>query len=419
MAGTLSNTVRLGYRPLLVLVVLAGAFFVMRVAMSVFRNEPLPTQLRRDWAQVSGRAEREQRVRLVLVGEGFEQITDIQFVPPAFGAGKRAVVLQKKGTARLWDAPAAAHVVRPGPPLLTVSVKSESEMGLLSLAFDPQHKDNGRFYVHYNPAQGERRTRIAEWRLDLDSPLTSARETRVLLEVPQPLFSNHKGGTIAFGPDRMLYIGLGDGGGGGDPEGNGQNPKTLLGKILRIDPTASERAPYTIPAGNLQPPHFRPEIWAYGLRNPWRFSFTPKGELIAADVGQNRFEEIDWIRPGDNLGWNVREAGHCFAPEQGCRSEGLVDPIFEYGRELGTSVTGGFVYRGRALPDLQGKYVFADFGSGRLWALPLPEQRGGAYSVAEELGQWNIRPSTFGQDADGELYIADYEGGKIYRLAPR
>jgi glucose/arabinose dehydrogenase len=416
MAGTLSNTLRLGYRPLLVLVVLAGAFFATRIAMSLLKNEPLPAQLRRDWQQVSGRAEREQRLRLVLVGDGFEQITDIQFVPAAIGPANRAVVLQKKGTARFWDAPQAAQVVRPGPPLLTVAVKSESEMGLLSLAFEPQFA--GRFYVHYNPEQGARRTRIAEWKLDVSSPLSSARETRVLLEVPQP-FSNHKGGTIAFGPDGMLYIGLGDGGSAADPKGNGQNPKSLLGKILRIDPSPDAGAPYTIPAGNLQPPQFKPEVWAYGLRNPWRFSFAPNGELIAGDVGQNRYEEIDWIRPGDNLGWNVREAGHCFAPEQGCRSEGLVDPIFEYGRELGTSVTGGFVYRGRALPDLQGKYVFADFGSGRLWALPLPEQRGGAYSVAEELGQWNIRPSTFGQDADGELYIADYEGGKIYRLAPR
>ncbi|HEX2879466.1 MAG TPA: PQQ-dependent sugar dehydrogenase, partial [Polyangiaceae bacterium] len=369
MAGTLSNALRSGYRPLLVLIVIASAFFMARLAMSLLRNEPLPTQLRRDWEQVSGRAARDQRVRLVLVGEGFERITDIQFVPAALGPPSRAVVLQKKGTARFWDAPAAVQVVQPGPPLLTVSVKSESEMGLLSLAFDPQFA--GRFYVHYNPAQGARRTRIAEWTLDVASPLSSARETRVLLEVSQP-FSNHKGGTIAFGPDRMLYIGLGDGGSAGDPKGNGQNPKSLLGKILRIDPTPGAEAPYTIPAGNLRPPQFKPEIWAYGLRNPWRFSFAPNGELIAGDVGQNRYEEIDWIRPGDNLGWNVREAGHCFAPEQGCRSEGLVDPIFEYRRELGVSVTGGFVYRGRALPDLQGKYIFADFESGRLWALPLP-----------------------------------------------
>jgi glucose/arabinose dehydrogenase len=417
MADTLNNSApRRGYQQLLAAVVLLVlAFLLVRVAMSLLNREPPSTQLRRDWEQASGRTEREQRVRLVLVGEGFEQITDIQFVPTATVPARRAVVLQKKGSARFWDAPKADQVVRPGPELMKVSVKSESEMGLLSLAFDPQFKDTGRFYVHYNPAQGERRTRIAEWKLDGGS---SARETRTLLEVAQP-FSNHKGGTVAFGTDRMLYIGLGDGGSAADPKGKGQNPKSLLGKILRIDPTPGADTPYTIPAGNLQPPHFRPEIWAYGVRNPWRFSFTPRGDLIAGDVGQNRFEEVDWIRAGDNLGWNVREAGHCFAPEQDCRSEGFVDPIFEYGRELGTSITGGYVYRGRALPDLQGKYIFADFGSGRLWALLLPEERGGAYAIAEPLGQWKMQPSTFGQDQDGELYIADYDSGKIYRLAPR
>lgn len=416
MARTLTSIQRLGVRPLLAVLALLVAFLLMRLATSLFRNEPLHAQIGRDWQQITGQAEREQRVRLVLVGEGFEQITDIQFVPVAIGPANRAVVLQKKGTARFWDAPQAAQVVQPGPRLLTVDVKSESEMGLLSLAFEPQFA--GRFYVHYNPAQGARRTRIAEWKLDVSSPLSSARETRVLLEVSQP-YGNHKGGAIAFGPDRMLYIGLGDGGSGGDPMGNGQNPKTLLGKILRIDPRPSANEPYTIPKGNLQSPQFLPEIWAYGVRNPWRFSFTARGDLIAGDVGQNRYEEVDLVRGGDNLGWKIREAGHCFAPQEGCRSEGLVDPIFEYGRELGTSITGGYVYRGSALPELRDKYIFADFSSGHLWALPLPEERGGAYPIAESLGQWQIQPSTFAQDSDGELYIADYEGGKIYRLAPR
>jgi glucose/arabinose dehydrogenase len=192
----------------------------------------------------------------------------------------------------------------------------------------------------------------------------------------------------------------------------------LLGKILRIDPTAAAGRPYTIPPGNLQPPQFLPEIWAYGLRNPWRISFTPQGELIAGDVGQGSYEEVDLVRAGDNLGWNVREAGHCFQANPRCPGEGMIDPIFEYERALGTSITGGYVYRGRAVPKLKDKYIFGDFGSGRLWALPLPEQRGGAFAVAEELGQWNIQFSTFGQDAEGELYVADFYGGKIYRIAP-
>src|SRR6185503_832408 len=160
-----------------------------------------------------------------------------------------------------------------------------------------------------------------------------------------------------------------------DPHGNGQNLDTLLGKMLRID--ANAQPGYAIPPDNpfLHQPGARPEIWAYGLRNPWRFSFDPRGRLIAGDVGQDRFEEVDIVTRGDNYGWNVREATHCFSPADGCASAGMVDPIFEYGRDAGNSITGGQVYLGQRIPGLRDKYVFGDYGSGRLWSLELPEQR--------------------------------------------
>lgn len=390
-----------------------------RLSMWLLNSEPVSTGARRDWAKITGAASVERRVSLVLVGQGFKQVTDIQFVPGA--TARVAVVLQKTGEANGWSAPGPMQPVQPTQPselLLTVPVLKESELGLLGLAFHPDFPSNGLFYVNYNPDSGARRTRIAEWRVPSVSTLRGAVEQRVLLEVPQP-YANHKAGVLAFGSDRMLYIPLGDGGVAADPHGHGQNPKSLLGKILRIDPTPAGGRPYGIPEGNLQSPQFLPEIWAYGLRNPWRVSFAPTGDLIVADVGQGTFEEIDLVRAKDNLGWNVREGGHCFPVDRACRSEGLVDPIFEYGRELGNSVTGGYVYGGSALPELRGKYLFADFGSGRLWALTLPEERGGAYATAEPLGQWEMQFSTFGRDADGELYVADFYRGNIYRLARR
>jgi glucose/arabinose dehydrogenase len=406
-------------RKVLVTAFAVGALLASaRVSVWLLASEPVTTGARRDWAKITGSASVERKLSLVLVGQGFKQITDIQFVP---GATPRAIVLQKTGAAHVWSAPGPGQPVRPTQPgaqLLAVSVLTQSELGLLGLAFHPDFASNGLFYVNYNPASGPRRTRIAEWRLESVAALSGAAEQRVLLEVPQP-YANHKAGALVFGSDRMLYIPLGDGGVAGDPDGHGQNPKSLLGKILRIDPTPSAGRPYGIPPGNLPSPQFRPEIWAYGLRNPWRVSFAPSGDLIVADVGQGAFEEIDLVRAKDNLGWNVREGGHCFPIERGCRSEGFVDPIFEYGRELGNSVTGGYVYAGNALPELRGKYVFADFGSGRLWALTLPEERGGAYATTQPLGQWEMQFSTFGRDAEGELYIADFYRGNIYRLAPR
>ncbi|HEX6767476.1 MAG TPA: PQQ-dependent sugar dehydrogenase [Polyangiaceae bacterium] len=377
------------------------------------------------WDRVAFAEERPGRVDFEPVGLGFSQATDIQFVP---GAGLRAVVLQKTGTARVVTFPgfgAPATERRPAqakdaPLLFEVEVRDSSELGLLGLAFSPKFRENGLFYVNYNPKSGEMRTRIAEWFVPPSRiGAEPAKERRVILEVTQP-YSNHDGGCLAFGPDGMLYIGLGDGGAAGDPQGNGQNLGSLLGKMLRIDVARKDAGrEYAVPPDNpfVGKGGARPEVWAYGLRNPWRYSFDPKGRLIAGDVGQDLWEEISLVERGKNLGWKAREGFHCFSPKEGCRTAGLVEPLFEYDRSLGISVTGGYVVTGKRVPALVGRYVFGDFGTGRLWALDLPDAP--KRVSATYLGRFAYAFSTFGRDADGELYAADFGPGGIYRLVAR
>ncbi|MCZ6491783.1 MAG: PQQ-dependent sugar dehydrogenase, partial [Acidobacteria bacterium] len=227
-------------------------------------------------------------------------------------------------------------------------------------------------------------------------------------------FSNHNGGMIAFGPDGFVYIATGDGGSGGDPQGNGQNLETLLGKILRIDIDADAGSLFTVPPDNpfVGNPG-REEVWAYGLRNPWRFSFDRMtGRMFAADVGQNSREEVDVIVKGGNYGWNTMEGTLCFSPPSNCNTAGLILPIDEYGRDLGFSVTGGYVYRGPSAPSLWGKYVFADFGSGRLWALT--EVSPGQWQ-REQLLETGLSISSFGEDDGAEVYVVDL-GGSVWRI---
>ncbi|MDD9994337.1 MAG: PQQ-dependent sugar dehydrogenase, partial [Dehalococcoidia bacterium] len=233
-----------------------------------------------------------------------------------------------------------------------------NEEGLLGLAFDPKYAKNGHFYVYYSAAD-PRRSVLSRFSVPPGSTTADPASELVLLEIPQP-FSNHNGGQVAFGPDGYLYVGLGDGGRAGDPFGNGQDRSTLLGSILRIDVgTVGERGGYGIPPDNpfrAAGDGSRPEIWAYGLRNPWRFSFDLEtGDLWVADVGQNQYEEVDLIEPGGNYGWNVMEGNSCFSPSTGCSTEGLVRPVVQYGREDGCSITGGYVYRGSRLPALRGR----------------------------------------------------------------
>ena len=286
------------------------------------------------------------------------------------------------------------------------------EEGLLGLAFDPQYADNGHFYVYYS-ASGPRRSVVSRFSVNADGRAGPGSE-RVLLEVPQP-FSNHNGGQIAFGQDGYLYVALGDGGSRGDPQGNGQDLGTLLGSILRIDvSTLDSTGSYAIPADNpvVGRAGARPEIWAYGLRNPWRFSFDrATGDLWTADVGQNRFEEVDFIQPGLNYGWNVMEGEECFA-RSGCDRTGLEMPVAEYGREGGCSVTGGYVYRGSSLPSLYGAYVYGDYCSGRIWAL---RHDGDEVTEHMQIVDSGLRIPSFAEDAAGELYVLSFDG-TIYRF---
>lgn len=341
-------------------------------------------------------------VRLVPAVTGVAQPTDVAPVP---GHPDRLVVLGKQGTA--WLASEGGERAE----WFRLSVRTASELGLLGIAFHPRFQDNGLFFLNANPADGELRTVISRWRVD-PRTLADPRQDGVVLEVAQP-YQNHDGGQLAFGPDGKLYVGLGDGGSRGDPKGHGQDRSTLLGDLLRID---VDTLPYAVPPDNpfVGEPGVRPEIWAYGLRNPWRFTFDPRGQLVVADVGQDRLEEIDLVEAGDNLGWNVREGNACYEPPTGCRTEGLVDPIWTYPRSEGVSVTGGVVWT--AAGPLEGKYLFADFGSGRIWALDLPERRGPVKEVST-LGRFDLSPTAFARAPDGQVWVTDFGRGAIYRVS--
>ena len=295
---------------------------------------------------------------------------------------------------------------------------SGNEEGLLGLAFDPDYRSNGHFYVSYTAA-GPRRSVISRFSVSGDdSNKADSTSELVLLEVPQP-YSNHNGGSVTFGLDGYLYIALGDGGSGGDPLGSGQDTSTLLGAILRIDVgEATPGAPYRIPPDNplVGMGSARPEIWAYGLRNPWKFSFDPaSGDLWAADVGQNDYEEVDIIRRGGNYGWNVMEGAHCYPQSvQTCDQSGLEMPVTEYGHDLGCSITGGYVYRGSKLPELVGAYLYADFCSGRIWAL---RYDGTAVTETALLADTSLQVPSFGVDEVGEVYVLAFDD-RIYRFVP-
>jgi uncharacterized repeat protein (TIGR03806 family) len=289
------------------------------------------------------------------------------------------------------------------------------EEGLLSVAFHPRYESNRYFYV-YHTAHSPRRSVIARYQTMASDPNRADPDSElVILEVPQP-FSNHNGGQMAFGPDGYLYIALGDGGSGGDPQNNSQNLGNLLGKILRIDVDRTEgQLRYAIPADNpfRNTVGARGEIWAYGLRNPWRFSFDRiAGTLWTADVGQNAWEEVDVVVRGGNYGWRRMEGFECFNPATGCNDGSLILPVTAYSHSFGCSVTGGFVYRGTRLPELQGAYLYGDYCSGIIWALRWDGTR-----VTEEriLVDSSINISSFGEDQDGEVYVV-HHGGTLHRL---
>lgn len=336
---------------------------------------------------------------------------------PGDGSG-RLFVVQQTGQIRIVrDEQVLAR------PFLDISDRlvSGGEQGLLGLAFHPQYARNGRFFVNYTDVNGD--TVVSEFRVSGNDPdVADPTSERLLLGFDQP-FANHNGGNLVFGHDGYLYIGTGDGGSGGDPFGNGQSLDTLLGKLLRIDVDAKNAGAYGIPADNpfVDRSGARPEIWAYGLRNPWRFSFDlDTGDLWIADVGQSTFEEIDHVEAGspggENFGWNTMEGFSCFAPASGCDRQGLVVPVAVYGHDEGCSVTGGFVYRGERWPALAGAYLFADYCSGTIWALDAGAR--GRQQPAEML-QTSHAISSFGEDVSGELYLTDLGSGEVFEIVGR
>ncbi|MEE9516697.1 MAG: PQQ-dependent sugar dehydrogenase [Candidatus Adiutricales bacterium] len=315
----------------------------------------------------------------------------------------------------------SGNEVLPDPFLdIRTLVLSGGERGLLSVAFHPDYATNGLFFVNYTNTSGN--TVIARYSVSSNPNVANPNSASIILTQAQP-FANHNGGQLNFGPDGFLYIGMGDGGSGGDPQNNAQNLGTILGKMLRIN--VDQGLAYSIPPDNpfAGSATARREIWALGLRNPWRFSFDRlTGDMFIADVGQISFEEVNFqpssSSGGENYGWRFMEGLHCFDPPVNCDNGHLTPPILEYDHSLGISITGGYRYRGSQNPSLVGTYFYADFGSGRIWG-----------ASQDSLGQWttevvldtNLSITTFGEDEAGELYLAHYSptSGSIIRLASR
>jgi glucose/arabinose dehydrogenase len=325
----------------------------------------------------------------------------------------RMFLLEQTGTIRILKNGA----LLPSPFLdLSGLINTDgNERGLLGLAFDPKFSQNGYFFVNYTAPSGDSAT--ARYSVSTGNPDQANPASGIeVLRIAHPQFANHNGGNLVFGPDGYLYVGIGDGGGAGDPNGNSQNLSILLGKLMRIDVRS---LPYTIPPDNpfLGRSGARPEIWAYGLRNPWRFSFDPAtGDLYIADVGQDAYEEID-VQPaldpgGENYGWNFMEGFHTY---RGQMPSGLTPPVAEYDHSGGNcSVTGGYVYHGAAMPELSGMYVFGDYCSGRIWVLDRSAQ---GWQMADWIDS-GLAITSFGMDDAGELYVLDRNSGAIFQFMP-
>ncbi|HZK78768.1 MAG TPA: PQQ-dependent sugar dehydrogenase [Gemmatimonadaceae bacterium] len=348
-------------------------------------------------------------MRLEQIGDRFRNPVYITSAP----GDSRLFVVEQAGRIR---------IVKNGAALsqafldITSRVRSGGEQGLLSVAFHPNYRSNGFFFVNFTDRNGD--THVERFKVSSNPDVADSASSLLILKIDQP-YSNHNGGLVMFGPDGMLYIGMGDGGSGGDPRGNGQNRNVLLGKLLRINVGRAD--PYTIPVGNpyANGADGKPEVWATGMRNPWRFAFDRvAGLLYIADVGQNEIEEIDVVaanRAGVNYGWNVMEGDACYHPSSGCNKSGLEMPVLTY-RHLANacSITGGFVYRGRRIPSIVGHYFYADYCAG--WVHSFKYQNG----VVTDRREWALPDVghivSFGEDASGELYIVA-ENGKIFRVA--
>jgi glucose/arabinose dehydrogenase len=355
-------------------------------------------------------------------------VTNITLVPIITDGLTGTVYLTHAGDDRLFvvEKQGRIRIIQDGAllpePFLDISERVDSdasERGLLSLAFHPDYAaGNGSFFVNYTDNNGD--TVISRFQVTADANVADAASETMLLTIPQP-FPNHNGGQVKFGPDGYLYVGMGDGGAAADPQGNGQNPQTLLGAMLRLDVNGSSAdANYAVPADNpFVNSEGRNEIWATGVRNPWRFSFDRlTGDLFIADVGQNAWEEIS-LQPanstgGENYGWDILEGTHCFSDDN-CDSSGTVLPIHEYRHENGRcSITGGYVYRGQQFPALTGNYFFGDYCTGEIWALtPTAEDSWSAQFLLDT----NSQIASFGEDVNGEIYVVDLGGG-VYQIQP-
>ncbi len=333
---------------------------------------------------------------------------------PTNDTTNRLCVLEQAGVIRIFPIDSTASSTKTFLDIHS-NVISGGELGLLGLAFHPHFASNGYFYVDYT-RNSPLRTVISRFRVSASNPDSADPSSEyIILQQPQP-YTNHNGGQLAFGPDGYLYIAFGDGGSGGDPQGNGQSTSTLLGKLLRINiDSAAGAQHYAIPPDN---PFYgdtskKREIYSYGLRNPWRFSFDGR-TIWCGDVGQDQWEEIDTIVSGGNYGWNIMEGFHCYSPSTGCNQSGLILPIWNYHHDSGRcSITGGFVYRGSAAPSLTGKYLYADYCSGEIWDLqPVPSSP----PVNKHLLGAGTAISSFGADRNGEIYVCEYSAGKIYKI---
>ena len=345
-----------------------------------------------------------------------EGLTRPTFATHAGDGSGRLFLLEQPGVIRIWRDGALLE-----QPFLDIQEQVEdggNEQGLLGLAFAPDYAESGLFWINYTDLRGN--TVVARFNVSDDPNVADATSEFPVLQIEQPA-RNHNGGMITFGPDGYLWIGTGDGGAANDRFNNGQNPNTLLGKMLRLDVTSDLSQPYTIPSDNpwvaadWNGADVRDEIWAVGLRNPWRFSFDRATDALwIADVGQNQYEEVNFtasLDGGDNYGWPIMEGAHCFAREN-CEQAGLVQPVAEYDHSGHCSVTGGYVYRGEAQPALDGVYFFADFCSGVMWAT-YPDASG--EHVTSQVLETGLQISSFVEDEAGELYVISL-GGEVQQL---
>lgn len=392
---------------------IVGAIALVAIALVTIGQRPVP--------DASADSLKNSNVSLVRVFENISLTQPVWFEQEP--GGKWWYAVEQPG--RLVAIPVKGSPERNVALDITDRVKSGGERGLLGLAFHPDYEANGHIFVNYTANQdGNLVTRVSRFTSRPDGVSFDPGSEKILLRVTQP-YGNHNGGQVSFGPDGFLYIGYGDGGLAGDPKEHGQNVSTLLGTIARIDVDGGD--PYAVPPDNpfAKKKGGAPEVYAWGLRNPWRFSFDSKtGKLWAGDVGQNAWEEISVVEKGKNYGWNIREGTHCYDPPMhlkplgkgDCGREGLdlEPPVLDYSQDEGDrSVTGGYVYRGTQSPGLVGKYIYGDFVSGRIWAYD-PKTKTNVLLIDTPLAI-----SSFAQGPDGEIGVLDYSGGAVYHLTER